>query len=246
MVLQVFEPTAIRRKFLTEDDDIIRAQDIPERMQTTTSTLTGYATMAFPEPLSQDECVDAASWITPKLGGAKEQNFFKPDGRYHYLLGQLVEAVTRAIEYLFVQFLEVPYIYAHRRDYISYFNPQDTRFPRVELLNQNDLWHIYNLGQKFRSLLARRKALQNIYNRLGVQDEYYEEHLKPNMDSLDAVTDITQWLGLKYRSNKKPIHFEDDEGEAKKHKLPSRTSEYEMAKKSIVATLAEVGPFVLC
>lgn len=224
-----------------EDDDIIRAQDVPERMQLATSTLSSITTLSFPEPLTQAECVDAASWVTPKLGEAKERDFFKPDSRYHYLLGQLVEAVSRSMEYLFVQFLEVPYIYAHRRDYISYFNPQDTRAPRVELLSQSDLWHIYTLGQKFRSLLTRRKTLYGIYSRLGIQDEYYEEHLKPNMDSLEGVNDVTQWLGLKYKSNKKQIQYDDDGEEVKKHKLPSRLSEYEVARKSIVQNLAEVN-----
>lgn len=238
--LQIFEPSAIKRKFLTEDDDLIRAQDIPERMQLVTSTLSQIPTLSFPEPFAQDECVDAASWITPKLGGAKERDFFKPDGRYHFLLGQLVEAVTRSIEYLFIQFLEVPYIYAHRRDYISYFNPQDTRAPRVELLSQSDLWLIYTLGQKFRSLLARRKTIYGIYSRLAIQDEYYEEHLKPNMDSLESVNDVTQWLGLKYKSNQKQIQYDDVGDEVKKHKLPSRLSEYEVAKKTIVQNLAEV------
>lgn len=213
---------------------------MPERMQLVTSTLSQIPTLSFPEPFAQDECVDAASWITPKLGGAKERDFFKPDGRYHFLLGQLVEAVTRSIEYLFIQFLEVPYIYAHRRDYISYFNPQDTRAPRVELLSQSDLWLIYTLGQKFRSLLARRKTIYGIYSRLAIQDEYYEEHLKPNMDSLEGVNDVTQWLGLKYKSNQKQIQYDDEGDEVKKHKLPSRLSEYEVAKKTIVQNLAEV------
>lgn len=37
--LQVFEPTEIRKKLLSEDDDLIRAQDIPERMQLATASL---------------------------------------------------------------------------------------------------------------------------------------------------------------------------------------------------------------
>ncbi|THH00428.1 hypothetical protein EW145_g7080 [Phellinidium pouzarii] len=240
----VFEPSEIKARLLTEDDDLIRAQDVPERMQLSTSTLSSNVSIAFPEPLTAFECVDAASWVTPRLGGAKERDFFKSDGRYYLLLGKLVEAVTRALEFLFMQSLEVPYIYAHRRDFISYFNPQDTRMPRVELLNQDDLWRIYALGQKFRSLCQRQKALHGIYEKLNVRDEYYHEHLKANMDSVEAVADVTQWLGMKYKDKKKDsfeLHFHDDEdqGDAKKHKLPSRTSAYEIAKKSIVSKLAE-------
>ncbi|KAH8116918.1 transcription elongation factor SPT6 [Phellopilus nigrolimitatus] len=243
----VFEPSEIKSRLLTDDDDMIRGVDIPERMQLTTSTFSSNVTLIEPVALTPTECVDAASWITPRLGAAKERDYFKSDGRYHHLLGKLVEAVTRAVEFLLSTFFEVPYVYAHRRDFISYFNPQDARTPRVELLNLDDLWRIYGLGLKFRSLCQRQKALKGIYEKLSVRDEYYEEHLKANMDSVEAVADVTQWLGMKYKDRRQggrpafEIYFHDDEdqGDAKKHKLPSRNSAYEVAKKSIVSKLAE-------
>ncbi|EJD02347.1 transcription elongation factor SPT6 [Fomitiporia mediterranea MF3/22] len=241
----VFEPSEIKARLLTEDDDLIRAQDYPERMQLGTSTLSSNASITFPEALTPAECVDAASWVTPRLGGAKERDFFKPNGKFHYLLEKLVGAVTRALEFLLVQFLEVPYIYAHRRDFISYFNPQDTHAPRVELLNQDDLWRIYALGQKFRSLCQRKKALQRIYENIDAHDEYYEGQLVPNMDSVEVVADVTQWLGTKYKDNKKkstlvsPFRDEEEQAETRKHKLPSRMSAYEVAKKSIISRIAE-------
>lgn len=167
-----------------------------------------------------------------------------PEGRFHHLLRDLVEAVTRTLEYLLVQHLEVPYIYTHRRDYISYFNPRDPR-ARVDLLNQDDLWRIYTLGQKYRSLCERQKSLRSTYERLGVRDEYYEETLKSRLDSVETVADVTQWLAMKYKSKKKDnieLHFHDDEEqpEAKRHKLPARMTAYEQAKKSIAGNLAEV------
>lgn len=230
---------------LNEEDDLVRARDMPERMQLASSTLYLPASLHSLEPFSKSECVEAASWVTPRLGAAKERDFFKSDGRHHFLLGQLVESVTQVIEYLFVQQLEVPYIYAHRRDYISYFNLKDFRAPRVELLNQEDLWRIHALGKKYRSLLDRQKALQSIYEQRGIKDEYYEEHLKTSMDSLDAVMDITQWLDLRYKEPKNKLNFpfddDIDQAETKKHKLPSRVSAYELAKKSVVAKLADVS-----
>ena len=212
-------------------------------MQLVNSTLSSNISIAFPEPLTSAECVDAASWVTPRLGGVKERDFFKQDGKYHYLLGKLVEAVTRALDFLFVQHLEVPYIYAHRRDFISYFNPQDTIATRAELLSLDDLWRIYALGQKYRSLVQRKRALQRIYERLEVQDEYYEQQLLPNMDSVEVVADVTHWLGTKYKDKKKAsVHqYDEDQVEERKHKLPSRLSAYEIAKNSIVSRIAEVG-----
>ncbi len=115
-----------------------------------------------------------------------------------------MQAVTRVLEYLFIQALEVPYIYVHRRDYFWSFNPANIR-RRQELLNLDDLWHIYNLrvGQKYCSLLQRRKALQAIYQKLNVTDEYYEERLKDRTESVERVADISQWLALKYKAQKR-------------------------------------------
>lgn len=223
-------------------------------MQLAVTTLDGSITFSHQEPLSEADAVDAASWVTPRLGGSKELDFFKSDGRYHHLLHKLVEAVTEVLKYLFVQRLEVPFIYAHRRDYITYYDLKQPRASRVELLGRNDLWRIYELGQKYQSLRQRLQGLQETYKHLNVQDEYYEQHLKGNIDSVDVVSDITQWLALKHKGQKKGAndlnfefhddHEEDDQqGDGKKLKLPSRGSRYELTKRSIVSKLAEVHFF---
>lgn len=207
-------------------------------------------TLSFPEPLSEQECLEAAGWVTQRLP-AKEDEYFKPSGIYHHLLPELVKAVNHALDYMLTHHLEVPYIFAHRRDYVSHF--QDQR--RLDLLTQNELWTVYMLGQKYRSLLQRRSALQGTYERLGVSDVYYEEYLRPRIDSVEAVADVTQWLGMKYKRKQASdfdIRFHDDEeAVVKKHKSPSRVSAYEVAKASLVSKLADVCtgkisfPFVL-
>ena len=61
------------------------------------------------------------------------------------------------------------------------------------------------------------------------------------------VADATEWLGIKYRDDKKhqfEMHFHDDDDEqqeTKKRKMPSRISAYEIAKKSVVSKLAQVS-----
>lgn len=228
---------------LTDDDDLMRAQDIPERMQLATSTLSSSVTLAIQESITPDECTEAAAWVTPLLSGAKERDFFRPDGRYHHLLSELVVAVTRALEYLLIRKLEVPYIYTHRRDYITCFHSSDARL-RVELLNQDDLWRVYALGQKYLSLRQRQKNLLGTIEKLEIDDEYFDEHLKSSMGTVEAIADVTQWISIKYKREKKErfeMHFhDDDEAETKKHKMPSRISSYEVAKRSIVSKLADV------
>lgn len=239
----VFEPSEIKARMLTEDDDVIRAQDIPERMQLATSSLSQSATLSLQEPLTENDLDDAASWVITRLSSRKERDFFRPDGQFHRYLPELVQAISYALQYLFIQEFEVPYIWTHKRDYISYFNPQDLK-TRVELLSLEDLWRVYAVGQKYRSLVERRKALDALYGRLGVHDEYFENEIRKKVETVEMVADSTEWLSMKFRDSKRQqfdfqFHDDDEQPEAQKRKMPSRTSAYDIAKKSVVAKLAQ-------
>ncbi|KAF9564591.1 transcription elongation factor SPT6 [Agrocybe pediades] len=240
----VFEPTEIRNRMLTEDDDLIRAQDIPERMQLATSSLSQSSSLSTHIQLTEDDLGGAAMWVTQRLSVQKNKQFFTPDGEYQHLKGALVLAVTFVLRQLFVEEYEVPYIYAHKRDYICQFDVNDIR-SRVELLSLSDLWRINTLGQKYRSLLERRRALTTSYERLQVKDSYFEEEIQPQIDSVEVLADATEWIAMKYKDKKQDttseFRFHDDEEveTTKKRKMPSRISAYEVAKKSLVSKLAE-------
>ncbi|KAJ3557008.1 hypothetical protein NM688_g1705 [Phlebia brevispora] len=239
----VFEPSEIRERMLTEDDDLIRAQDIPERMQLATSSLSKSSTLSIQSPLTENDLDDAASWVITRISPRKERDFFRPDGVYHRHLPDLVQAISSALRFIFVDEFEVPYIWNHKRDFISYFNPEDLR-TRIELLSLEELWRVYSVGQKYRSLMERRKALDALYSRLNVSDEYFENEIRKKVETVEMVADATEWLGMKYREDKKQqfeIQFHDDvdQPETKKWKTPSRVSAYEIAKKSIVSKLAQ-------
>ena len=252
---QVFEPSEIRDRLLTEEDDIIRYQDAPERHQLAASTLTQSSGLSTLVPLTLDDLDDASTWVLTRLSERKERDYFRQDGQYFHLLEELVASITFTLRCLFIQEFEVPYIWVHKRDYISYFNAQDIR-TRVELLSLGELWRVFDLGQKYRSLLERKRVLETYYTRLGVTDEYYEMEIRRKIDSVEMVSDATEWLGLKFKNSDKnrdqfELRFHDDEDQTtsvKKKKLPSRVSSYELAKHSVVSKLAEVwlhssGPF---
>ncbi|KAF8964059.1 transcription elongation factor SPT6 [Flammula alnicola] len=240
----VFEPSEIRKRMLTDDDDLIRGQDIPERMQLATSSLSGSSTLSLHTQLTEEDLGGAAMWVTQRISTSKNKEFFTPDGVHQHLKGALVMAVTFTLRQIFIEEYEVPFIWAHKRDYISHFDVNDIR-SRVELLNLTELWRINSLGQKYRSLLERRRALHTSYERLQVKDEYFEDEIQTQIDSVEVVADATEWLSMKYKDKKQDSAFEfrfhdDDEPEtSKKRKMPSRISAYEIAKKSIVSKLAE-------
>ena len=230
---------------LTEDDDLIRAQDIPERMQLATSSLSSSSTLSLHTPLTEEDLGGAAMWVTQKLSPQKNLDFFSSDGVHQHLKGDLVMAVTFALRQIFIEEYEVPYIWVHKRDYISHFENQS----RFELLNLEELWRINSLGQKYRSLFERQKALAISYERLQVKDEYYEDEISQQIDSVEVVADATEWLSMKYKDKKQDItpefRFHDDEDLElnKRRKMPSRISAYEVTKKSIVSKLAQVRTF---
>jgi transcription elongation factor SPT6 len=194
--------------------------------------------------MQESDIDEAAQWVTPRLSPKKVREYFHPEGARSHLQGHLVLAVSNALKFIFVDEFEVPYIWTHKRDHISYFEVKDIR-TRIELISLSELWRIYALGQKYRSLLDRRTLLEAAYARLELRDEYYEDHVRPKISGVEVVADATEWLAMKYKDKKQisfELHFHDDEErpEVKKRKMPSRISAYEVAKKSIVSKLAKV------
>lgn len=211
-------------------------------MQLANSTLSGSSTLASHEPFSEDDLDDASEWVALRLGHRTEQDYFFPDGALHAHLAHFILAVRTALEYLLIQNLEVPYIFTHRRDYISHFDPALGSKARVDLLNRDELWRVGVLGARFRALTERRAVLFANYERMGVTDEYFEREIRHKINSIEAVSDVTEWLNMRHRKDKKDrdqIDL-DDEGAAKKLKKPSRTSAYEIARGTVVSKLAEV------
>ncbi|KAJ7097816.1 transcription elongation factor SPT6 [Mycena belliarum] len=242
--VDVFEPSQIRALHLTEDDELIRAQDIPERMQLSSSILSSHTVIAPLIAFGPEDIDDAAMWVTPRLSARKTMEFFTPNGSQQALRVHLVSSVSFVLRQLFIENVEVPYIWTHKRDHIAHFDPSKV-WARVELLDLAELWRIYTLGQKYRSLLERRRALTESYTRLKTADSYYEEEILPRIESVDIVADTSEWLMMKYKDKKaqeSQFHFHDDEEPEVptiKRKMPSRISAYEMAKKSIVSKLAQ-------
>ncbi|KAJ7774913.1 transcription elongation factor SPT6 [Mycena metata] len=240
----VFEPSQMRAFFLTDDDKLVQAQDIPERMLLGSAMLSDSMVMAPTIPFGPDDIDDASMWVTPRLSAQKSFDFFSPNGTQQALRTQLVTAVSYVLRQLFIENVEVPYIWTHKRDYISHFDATKVR-SRSELLNLSELWRIYALGQRYRSLLARRRALNEAYTRLQVTDPYFEEEILSRIESVDVVADTSEWLTMKYKDQKQDeskFVFHDDEEPQEttiKRKMPSRISAYELAKKSVVSKLAQ-------
>jgi len=239
-VWQVFEPSEIAARFLTADDDVIRAADIPERMQLTTSSLSPHATLgSIPsERFPDEEISPAAEWVATRLSSRVRDEYFLSSGKHYDLLPSLIMAVSTVLQYILQEYLEVPYIWAHRRDHISVFEPPKER---VTLLDRDDLWRVQALASKYRALHARQKILEATYEKMHIDDRYYEVDLRPSINSVEVVSDVMEWLALKHKKAYRDAMELDDAGESQRQKKPTRVTQYDVAKESVLSELANVG-----
>ena len=239
--MQVFEPSEIAARFLTADDDVIRAADMPERMQLTTSSLSPHAALgSIPsERFPDDEISSAAEWVATRLSSRVRDEYFVPNGKHYDLLPALIMAVTTILRYILQEYLEVPYIWAHRRDHISVFEPGKDR---VTLLDRDDLWRVHTLAAKYRALYLRQKILDATYEKMHIDDRYYEVDMHPSINSVEGVSDAVEWLVLKYKKAYQDAVELDDTGEGRRQKKPNRImTQYDVAKESVISELAHVS-----
>jgi transcription elongation factor SPT6 len=136
-------------------------------MQLTTSSLSQPATLSTHGHMLEADIDEAAQWITPRLSPKKIREYFHPDGGRFHLQSHLVLAISNALRFIFVEEFEVPYVWTHRRDHISYFEVRDIR-TRIELISLSELWRVYVLGQKYCSLLDKTASIEASYSRLDI------------------------------------------------------------------------------
>ncbi|KAI9768810.1 MAG: Transcription elongation factor spt6 [Geoglossum simile] len=201
----VFEPSQLIERMLTDEDNQIRATDEPERFQ--------IARKPFKHVILTDEQFkEEAKWISdlmlPKKGLNRE------------LVAPFERAIGKVLEFFVTDEVEVPYVFQHRKDYLIHAakvpvapDPFDPGAPQYvvsaeKLLNQNDLWDILEFDLKFRALIDKRNALQRTYDLLkrisDVQDEVFEDML-PKAVSMEELQDIQDYLHFQYSSQLKDI-----------------------------------------
>jgi transcription elongation factor SPT6 len=265
LLAQIFEPSEISERMLTEADDAIRALDIPERMQL------AYASFArrrhvkdeTEEPLApdapflfEDELHDATVWVAERISPKLTEEYLLKDDRgfYPVLHDQFLDSVRNILRVLCIDFLEVPFIWVHRRDLLVHFDPTapEPQYRTRAFLSREDLWRIHALSLRFRALVDRKAALRKIVDRLELTqpDAYFEESFSA-VQSVDEVADLLEWVNMKYSARLRELQaaartlggLDDDGLNGTRPKRPSRESRYERAKSSVVSKLAEVISF---
>ena len=192
----VFEPSQLKERLLTDEDNAIRFTDEPERFQLDRK--------AFKDlQLTAEQFKEEGRWISNQLWPKK--------GLPSELQGPFTKAVSKTLEFFIVDEVEVPFVFQHRKDYLLHErkirnpNRDDSDQPEYiikddKLLNQDDLWRILELDIKFRSFVEKRNALQKTIESLTtleVDDALVEEML-PETTSMEELQDLQDYLQFQY------------------------------------------------
>lgn len=189
----VFEPSQLVDKLLTDQDNAIRAYDSPERYQLDRKP---YQHVEITEEQFKEE----SRWI---------MSLIWPNKQLHRdLQAPFTRAIGKVLEFFCVDDVEVPYVFQHRKDYLIHAkrgrsgpDAGDSEMKAEKLLNQDDLWRILDLDLKFRALIEKRNILGKLFDNLkaatGVQDDMLETML-PLAVTMEELQDLHDYIYFQY------------------------------------------------
>lgn len=206
----VFEPAQLVERMLTESDAEIRMTDIPERLQLARKS---FKRLDLTEQEEDKRLDEEAAWISRLMVQEHGVESYKEEAH--------LWCVRKVLGFLNKENLEVPFIFQHRKDFLvrkiqrsamspdAYNGDIDGEAGKVErILTQEDLWDIYYKDLKFRGLMEKRDAVQNLYNRLreafDIQDDIIEDWL-PGVLNTDETQDLLDYLHFQYSGQLKDL-----------------------------------------
>ncbi|ROV99570.1 hypothetical protein VPNG_07725 [Cytospora leucostoma] len=228
----VFEPSQLSERLLTDEDNEIRATDEPERFQ--------LDRRPFKKSQIQPDLKEETKWISDQMWSYK---MFSMDMQ---LESAFSKAINKVLEFFIIDSVEVPYVFQHRKDYLIHArkirNPDYDRRDQEssefivqaeKLLNQDDLWKILELDIKFRGFLEKRAALEKTIANLrsiNIEDRMLEEQL-PTVRQMEELQDLLDYVNFKYATQLKEITATDSD--AKELKRPgARSAIFDRVRKS--------------
>lgn len=221
----VFEPSELAERMLTEDDNQIRLLDEPERHQVARKPYKHVV-------LSEDQFREEAIWISNLMLLKKRMD---PELREPFQ-----RSVAKMLEFLVTDDWEVPFIFQHRKDYMIHAikEPMNGADPADEsaqyniraekLLNMTDLWDIFDYDLKFRALVDKRSTIQKAYDSLqslfNVNDPNVEELLTAAA-TMEELQDVQDYIHFQYATQLRDMSAVngDTNGEPQRRKAATKT-----------------------
>lgn len=238
----IFEPTQIQERLLTDADDRIRQADVPERLQL---ALPGEEGLRLLErKLSERELDDAARWAAPRISERTTALFVDDGAEHESFRAEWLRCVRDMLSYLLNDMLEVPFLTQHRMDELEYsrYNETTRSYDTTPLLVRQELVSLSSLALKYKLLLSRKEALRRVFALLDSDADtasYFEELLALAATN-EEVADISEMLGMRYgeRYRDAALRAEGADQSSRQLKKPQVIGEYERMRDEQTVTLA--------
>lgn len=217
---EVFEHSELKDRMLTEEDNLIRIIDVPERFQKYRANL-NYMDLEGVE-LQREK-----KWVADILFTEKRQTYDGP------LKEPFYEAVGKVVEFISKDNWEVPFICAHRRDFLIHTEEiqepdGSVRNTVHKLLFEDDLWRIVRLDIEYHTLYEKRVNTEKLINELSLDDDLVKDI--QSADSMVAVQDLQDYINFTYSAEIKKLNDskeqEQDGQEDEDRKLGKKHSRY--------------------
>ena len=209
----VFEPSQLVDRMLTDKDNQIRATDQPERFQLARSP---YKDLE----LTDEEFKEESNWISDLMLPKKTLDADLRD--------PFQKSVAKVLEFMNVDEFEVPFIFQHRKDYLIHaqkvavtpdpYNPSAPPYVvnAEKLLNQSDLWEIFDMDLRFRALVEKRHALQKTYDNISALSEDFHdpviEEMLPVAVSMEELQDVQDYIQFQHPSRLADVVLQNGTG----------------------------------
>lgn len=228
---EVFEHSELKDRMLTEEDNLIRIIDVPERFQRYRANL-NYMDLEGADLQKEKQ------WISNILFAEKQSAF---DGD---LKAPFVEAVGKVVEFVSKDNWEVPFIWAHRRDFLIHteevVNEDGTVRNNVhKLLFEDDLWRICQLDIEYHSLYEKRINTERLIKQLLLDDDLVKDI--DTLESMVAIQDLQDYINFTYsleirKSNiaKDEEHNLEEDDEKRSSKKHSKYAVFERIRENVL------------
>lgn len=234
---EVFEHAELKERMLTEEDNVIRMIDIPERYQRYRSSLNYIE-------LEGEDFEAKKEWVCQVMFQENKNQLLE------FLIEPYKVAVGKVVEFVSKDNYEVPFIWTHRRDFLLFSqlttNADGNKVNSVhKLLSEDDLWRIVQLDIDYQSFYEKRLNVEKLISNLNLDDDLVKD-IK-SINSLVAIQDLQDYIQFTYSkeirelaaaSKTSDIPSEEaaaaDEEDIKHHKKHFKYAFYERVRANIL------------
>lgn len=216
----IYGPDLLVEKLMTEEDEKIRAEDVPERVLLRQGI----------RIIEHEELYNEACWIYSQVFQSDaEINIDRYSGlegadRYNSLKNLFVETIIKVLRFILQLRYDIPYIAQYKKEDFEHVLYKDT------FGNDRDLWKIFEWDEKWCILQSKKKKLKILYDNAKsiIPSEYLIGF--EGCESLDEIND--------YHLHFTAVLNEESENQLTTLKRPTKRDLYSMARKEGLVALA--------